>query len=401
MRFTQGCAALWLLAATSTGCGTSPDQTRADATTDTELDTEDRHDATEAVDVDEAWLDASPNADAEPSAHADVDNGSDLGPLPDTESDVLIDPCDRFRLECLQSGQPVTSPVDLNGSRPAVTCVVIGGTQDYDYIWTLAYQDRPNNVSRSRSSDYRVGGGSPGEAQLFVEVDGCVFEGPEFVFLPPDDGVSAVVAWWPADEDARSRMGNEMDLHTLQSADACWFDPYQDLHFGSEEWLDWGVRFSRQDDPDRSRDAQGISDAEHVFASEIGAGEVWEVGVHARINPERPVPLVADVWISREGELLGRVRRTFTESAYWSVFLIGQEEFQQIDEVSAEVPVCVPREIPVCDGREATPEICNGIDDDCDGETDEYPEACYIGYGNYECIHFSESPDYPYRCMEI
>jgi hypothetical protein len=110
---------------------------------------------------------------------------------------------------------------------------------------------------------------------------------------------------------------------------------------------------------------------------------------------------VADVWISREGELLGRVRRTFTESAYWSVFLIGQEEFQQIDEVSVEVPVCVPREIPVCDGREATPEICNGIDDDCDGETDEYPEACYIGYGNYECIFFSESPDYPYRCMEI
>ena len=314
---------------------------------DAELDTDEPHDTTDDVGVDVDSTDSGTDA----ASDMDTDSDGDLGLPPDTESDVLNDPCDRFRLECVQNGDPVISPIELNSSREPVTCVVIGGTQDYDHIWTLTYPDRTIVASRSRSSDYRVTGGSPGTAQLHVQVEECVFDGPEFVFLPPDDGIRAVVSWWPADEDAQSRMGNEMDLHTLQSADACWFDDYEDLHYASEEWLDWGVRFSRQDDPERGSDAFSMDGIERTETASIGAGEVWEVGVHARINPERPVPLVADVWISREGELLGRVRRTFTESAYWSVFLIGQEEFQQIDEVSVEVPVCVPREIPVCDGR--------------------------------------------------
>jgi hypothetical protein len=270
MRLRRGCTALWLLAAASTGCGTSPNQTRAEQPTDTELDTDEPHDTTDDVGVDVDSTDSGTDA----ASDMDTDSDGDLGLPQDTESDVLNDPCDRFRLECLQNGEPVTSPVEINGSRPAVTCVVIGGTQDYDYIWKLVYAERSIIVSMSRSSDYRITGWSPGQAQLFVEVDGCFFEGPEFVFLPPDDGIHAVVAWWPAEEDARSRMGNEMDLHTLQSADACWFDDDEDLHYASEEWLDWGVRFSRQDDPERGADATGIEARERVATESIGAGEV-------------------------------------------------------------------------------------------------------------------------------
>jgi hypothetical protein len=402
LRFEIGIA----LAACCFGCGTSPGQGRtlqiADALDDVHLSPAD------AVDPGDNENRSDTSMDTEPDTVINVDSedSGDVGPTPD--SDIIeaqdaaeVGGCERFTLECLQEGEPVTSPVEVGGSSGDTLCTILGGASSDLYVWRMDYVDFPASRSVTRSNNYVVGAIAPGTAQLSVEIGQCVVEGPEFRLLAPEDVIYARVWWWPADEGARSIFGNEMDLHLLQSPDVCWFDRYQDLHFGSSEWLDWGVRFDRQDDPERGSDSNSIDGGERIKAYSIGEGEVWEVGVHARINAERPVPLTADIWLSRNGELLGRVRRTFTESAYWSVFVVGQEEFRQIDELTTEEPTCMPDEPVTCDGREASPETCNGIDDDCDGETDEYPDACYIGYGNYECILFRESPDYPYRCIEI
>jgi hypothetical protein len=269
----------------------------------------------------------------------------EVGDEPDSET-----ACEALRITCWSDEGPIAAVSEFVMGESSPECLfqdeyeVSSGT---GVAWRLEYDDRTDlSPGRQERGRLLMWPRRPGVATLVVDVRGCTVVGPRLNILPPaDDSIRIHVEWWPAEGDPRRSQTGEMDLHILQSAQACWFDEEHDRHLAGSARLDWGVPDVISDDPGGIVDDPEIEGLQTSTVDYIASDEVWEVGVHARVgNRDRGAnALNARAWISRSGEVLFTVARTFEKPAYWSVGFVSNDGVEVVDEVSEEVPECAER----------------------------------------------------------
>lgn len=343
--------------------------------------------------------------DVVPALDTDTTHPEDVPPpdIDDIELDAPpIDPCAQLSITCTVEDQPVSSPVSLVLPYGTASCSLHGQEGQEVLNWSL----RADGYTRSLSSSTYVPraevwawGSDPGVSQLVVTTPTCEVAGPSFTILPPTTGWWFSLAW---DVPGRRRTEEfaDVDLHLLRAAGDCWFDRQRDLHFGSPNTLDWGATLDADDNPHQGGDHRMAPGFEASWALRIADDETWEIGAHVRMATERE-PIDARMTVYHNGELLASFQQTFTTPGYWRIATVDERSVVPIQLVSETVPACTPPVLVECDGRIATPETCNGIDDDCDGEVDEFPEACSENASPSTCLFIPQTPADPYRCIEL
>lgn len=324
---------------------------------------------------------------------------------PDDGGDVAVDPpltdtCELLTITCTIEDAVVSSPVSLALPQNVAVCQLGGQATPETLMWSLRINGEDRLMDGpTRQTRTEVVAEFPGTAQLVVSTPACEVPGPTFVFLPPPTGWWFGLAWDVPDRRS-AEVFVDMDLHVLQGADVCWLDRQRDLHYGSSNTLDWGTIGEPADNPHRGADTRVSPGVETSWTTQISTQETWELGAHARTATESE-PVEGRLVIYRNGEELAAFQQTFTSPGYWRIASVNEQGVVPIQLVSETIPACTPP-VPIeCDGRVAAPETCNGIDDDCDGDVDESPEACAEHETPRICQFFPQTPDYAYRCIEL
>ncbi|MFT6395722.1 MAG: hypothetical protein ACJAYU_000464 [Bradymonadia bacterium] len=268
-------------------------------------------------------------------------------------------------VECFNEDGPVGEELTLAASQ-LVTCELVGAQDDpiVEWSWEVVQLGRFEMQVTRASNAVDIEPGFLGTGDLVARFGSCTTVGPTLIVGPPEAGLFAYLMWSStADSDART----DLDLHLLRDP-VCWFDPDEDLHHGSESWLDWGTPNDPAGDVRRGVDARSVPGMEFVAADSIAGEETWVFGVESRVEAGTVVSAAVSFYL--DGTSLAQVERELTGPGVWTVGTFS-DELTISDEIAAEPPACGPRPC------EATgPEVCNGLDDDCNGAVDEHPTTC-------------------------
>lgn len=332
------------------------------------------------------------DADAEDGS-ADADVSHDV--ITDVDHEPVLSACG-MRLVCTQFGQEIgdTGAVrDAANVDESVTCVLTPA---------------PTNVTRFELRGFEVGESTPlfedvfdsyrafnvsggawrvGTHFLEVRVQSgertCEFVTPAVTTTPASDQIVVMLDWSEATDN---------DLHLTRTDRPCWgVDETHHSVLNAPNFVDWGVRFESEDDPNASLDAATGADGPERMYWRRHAEEPWTIGV-AALPGDAVGPTTARVRLYDHGRRLLDVSRTFESSAFWEVATIENGRVEVIDDPAA----APPGECTCADGTELQPETCNGLDDDCDGVIDDVDEVCLnqegLPYG--VCAYINEEIGY-------
>ena len=342
---------------------------------------------------DGAPVDALGDADAR-VPDASSNDVTDDGP-PDTAIDVFDGDieagCESVVIRCTHDSSPVDSVVTLSLDDAApVMCEVVGSPADL-VTWTWAFGEREATALETlpTTSTLRFVPARIGEGRIGAYVGVCSVTGPAIRITPPGSQFFIILSW--TSDATTVERSVDADLHVLRDPGLCWFDARDDLHFGSETTLDWGLSGDSSDDIRRGADSRRDDRIEFAIAGGRPASETWTAAVDVRSMGNATVARVSlDLFL--EGELLLSREATFGQPGWWTVVEISAADLNPVNQRLDAAPECA---------EPCGVETCNGSDDDCDGLVDEDPQACLNqeGIDDLACSYIAEADEY--RCTEL
>lgn len=312
--------------------------------------------------------------------------------LPEVESDATNGDPDTcvVELDCRVGTTEVVAgdTVERGIAAEPLRCVATSSNgQGVSWHWQFdnGMVTEPNALGSGTEFSPGVGG-FVGTAFLVVGSPGCTGNRLEVEFEPIGD-VHVVLAWG---SDAPEGTLSNYDLHLLRSPSSCWGNVDDDLHASGAASLDWGEPSDPSDDVYRGRDGVFIPAEEVAWSPSLPVDDIWTVGIRI---PPAPVNALLTVYTADTPPVLLPVRPA---TAGWltAVAIDPDGSIEVVERYESMMPECSTR---TCDdGSIPGSEVCNGIDDDCDGIVDEPAEAC--DGDTFQCF-FVESVS-EYRCLQ-
>jgi len=407
---------LLLTSVFAAACGTDPGS-EVDASTDehTRTDMDDRDDvAPPDVEHDDGDAVESDAVVELPGQDAERDQ-------PDRDEDVSV-VCPEYRLLCYDSAELWRSAEDLppgyvhqvSPIAPYTASCAVFPRAETDVTGTVVIvSDSGEEIRRELRRPQIDPPNTSGIYEMSINWDDpCPVAPTTYEVLPWPVDIDVVFELiWEAD-DGRS----VVDLDLLVSRDLTQCSPNADAHFYSftrPGESDWGVIGDPDDDPRTvTRDVNNFPfGREATYARMQSPDESWSVvvvprtqGVHATAEL---VVIVAGVEIARTERAI-YVPRDLDSSEGRPIWLVGvrdgsnRAEFELTDALTRGLPMCNSSPVFTCpDGTMGTFEICDGIDNNCNGIIDEMPRAC-DGWGpaseGAECVQLPDSGTF--RCIQ-
>lgn len=349
--------------------------------------------------VDESETSGSDDTEPLDSDSTGVDAVNDI-------TDARPPTCDDAQVECRASDGSLVTNYVLRAFDDMVLCTLVGpssitNNSTWSVSWSDGYRVATGYDAVRAGHPIEIRGGLPtGTAEWTVRAGDCAWDAVTITYGPPAEGVFIELRWTAID-DTRNDVWTDLDLHVRRNDDGCWFDDDDDLHYGARSSsLDWGVRGDNVDNPRIGYDVTTAPGVETVYSQSQAISEVWTIAFEARFPGETSAAVRATLNVFVDGEQVAQVVEEIAEP----VFVVAA----RLDQAVATTEVIRFESAPLCepvfcdDGRPAVDEICNGIDDDCDGTVDEHHEACRTESGGdtHRCVFLPETAVEPWRCVD-
>lgn len=320
--------------------------------------------------------------------------------------DVGPPTCGDARVECRASDGTVVTNYTMSEFDAEVVCALVGpssitNNSTWSASWPDGYRIAIGYDAVQAGQDVELRGGMPtGTADWTVRAGDCTWEAVTITYGPPAEGILIELRWTTLD-GTLEEVWTDLDLHVRRNDDACWFDDDDDLHYGARSSsLDWGVRGDNVDNPRIGYDVTTAPGVETVFSQSQSNSEGWTVAFEARLPGETSAAVRATLNVYVDGERVAQVAEEVGEPVF--VVAVRLDQAAATTEVArfASAPLCAP--VFCDDGRPAVDEICNGVDDDCDGTVDEHHEACRTESGGdtFRCVFLPDTAVEPWRCVD-
>ena len=221
-----------------------------------------------------------------------------------------------------------------------------------------------------------------GAFQVFAARGDCRIDGPVYRGTPRPTGTFVMLEWGGESTVPQSV---DLDLGVYRIPDPCSGIPALFLSGYTGESSDWGEPGDASDDPNAGWDFQDPPGRETLWWDRVATDETWTVVVLGQNGAENA--LMPRLSIYQDGELALERVQSLEAQAHWTAAHVSEAGVVAIDTVGARPPECGPEYCP--DGSLRGIEVCNGLDDDCDGLRDERSDVCRDAEGEVtgECSY--------------